>query len=978
MVAINIRLHSFRLTAITPATLPNSLTLHASCTTGRLPATVSPTLTTTSETTASLPVDWKLEWAERLPDRLALRAAALRLRVTHKPRHRLGTIRCLPPPQSSCPPIGCLKLDLLSLARGTVAYSLRLRDPSGAPTPYVLAFDVIVEQPARVPLTLSQIELRHSRPYSASALFVAAEYSLSGVVARSSLLPIIQSDSTTNSSPVRHNWKDPITLLLHAPNLGDLVHSSVMISLHDAHEPPDNAPIAHAKVPTSAFWAAFSRPRSGTRVRIQLSDGSALLIRVITSNCPPSAQLVGGVTTDDAITGARPVIFGTQLADMARVPVSPDLPNGWVRLIDTIGYEYYHHVRSRVNVWTIPPDQTVSGAIRADESRARALGYERTRHGVFRSIPGRSGNDMRHDVEDNQDGNSSEDLIENDHQNDVNPIRQDRRLTENQEVNDDEIIEVWAHPAARMINVPSFDAPDDGSSITINQDADMSPRTSISLSTIDPMELHPAAYTTRFKSVYIEDESLEMSDSMNLAKEGLTESGGRSSTSSGSAAVASGSDVTNNGDIHKINEGANVPTTAMNAAAKLGQGRIVEMKWEQTKTPTLDVGTEGHTLTAVNGGRTLLKFGGTVHASRTNALFAFDVETMQWSAVQAQGVIPQARAGHGAVAIGADRGRLLTFGGLSPQGRLNDLHTFHVERGIWSPVTAMGTPPAPRGRLGMTASTDGATAFVFGGRSLYRYLGGRYYDSDCVNAFIAERSQWIQMTPRGPGPRPSPRSGCVVEFFNDRHMLVHGGYLDGEQYFDDTFIFDIASSSWHKVPYPNDGVRPSTRESHASTVLGSQIVIYGGDSPRGLLSDLHIFDTNLLRWRRSPDLVGHGPGKVCGSAMAATYDNRIIHVGGDIGFQMSRSTHSLDVSHCSAVDAEALKELAEGRGPDAGACVVCLDEKVETIFLWCGHSVCCRSCSKMLKQMCPVCRKPFSKIMYSSFEQSNNRVQTAT
>ncbi|KAI0560174.1 Galactose oxidase central [Gracilaria domingensis] len=389
----------------------------------------------------------------------------------------------------------------------------------------------------------------------------------------------------------------------------------------------------------------------------------------------------------------------------------------------------------------------------------------------------------------------------------------------------------------------------------------------------------------------------------------------------------------------------------------------------------LRCGTEGHTLTAVNGGKTLIKFGGSAGVggaekagTRLNSLHQLDVDSMKWSTIFPSGVSPIGRTGHGTVALGTDQSRLLVFGGSSPKGRLNDLHMFHVGNETWSPVTCDGIPPGIRARMGMTVTSDGANVLVFGGRSLYRYLGGKYYDPLYVNMFNAERSQWIQMRPRGSGQRPRPRSGCVVEFINERQMFVHGGYDDGDRFYDDAFIFDLISSSWHSIPYPDEPTRPKAREGHASAVMGEQVLVYGGDSSAGLLNDLAVFESSRLRWVDTPSLVGHAPGKVCNAAMASTADDKVVLVGGDNGFSMSHSTFCLEVSHRSVLDAKSLVEIATERGPDAKRCVVCLDAPVQTMFLWCGHTVCCSSCSKLVGVGCPMCRTPFSEIVNGVFQ----------
>lgn len=624
------------------------------------------------------------------------------------------------------------------------------------------------------------------------------------------------------------------------------------------------------------LWAAIAHPSRPFSLRLPLSDDVTLLASVSTDRPPPTGQMVGGVTTDLGVTGAKPVIFGSVLPDVPHVSQTDEVPDGWVTLVDTFGYTYYHNWKNGVDVWTRPPDETISEAVRHDELRALERGYERAKYGVFKC--------------------------------------------------QDDASETWIHPAASRSSFPSYAAPDND----IVQPDTFDMDTFNSLSTFDMSELHPAAFTRITTQ--------EPSTNTEHPRDGA------------------------------IVEHKDVP-----------RGRIVEMMWDQMPSRRYPPGPEleGYTLTAVNRGKTLLKFGGSTGSGgrRMNVLHSYDVQTGKWREPDVSGVLPAARTGHGAVALGTDLSRLLIFGGSSPQGRRNDLHMFHVANKTWSPVTCTGTPPEVRARMGMTVTSDGSTALVFGGRSLYRYLGGRNYDSLYVNAFHAERSEWVQMRPEGTGPRPSPRSGCVVEFVNGRHMLVHGGYDDGrDRYFDDTFLFDMVSSSWQRIDSTPVELRPQARESHLSAMLDGKMFIYGGDSKTGLLADMHIFDSGVMRWTEGPSQVGHGPGKMCGGGMAALDSKSLLVVGGDSGFKMSRTAYKLNVSRRSTIDADGMVELARERGPDADMCVVCLDARTDTMFLWCGHSVCCRMCSRLVKGVCPVCRQPFSKVVKGGFGEGAEEI----
>lgn len=452
------------------------------------------------------------------------------------------------------------------------------------------------------------------------------------------------------------------------------------------------------------------------------------------------------------------------------------------------------------------------------------------------------------------------------------------------------------------------------------------------------------------------------------------------------------------GETHVSN--GNHPTTANIGSLESPHARIVEMKWSylprESNLP--GGGVEGHTLTAMDHGHAALRFGGAVGMGRvrSNVLQRVDAHTLHWREVKTYGVPPDPRTGHGAVALGDDQSRLLVFGGTGKQGARNDLHMFHNASATWSPVVCSGEAPGERARMGMTVNADGSNVYVFGGRSLYRSLGGRYYDVDGqVHLFDANRSQWITLSlPHHHGGHnkqttansainssshvfPQPRSGCVLQFVNGRHLILHGGYDDGDKFFDDTMIFDTISHEWIPTPYPSHQLqqdhahphRPAGRESHAHAFLPDHnaLVVCGGDGRSSMLSDVQVFDASMMQWLKQPSMVGHGPGCNTGAAMTTLFDSRVLFTGGEDGFQARNAAYVLEVSHRSVLDEHTLTDVARQRGPDAPMCVVCLDAEPEVVFLWCGHSVCCASCAKLVNRTCPICRKTFSKIVYRSF-----------
>lgn len=370
--------------------------------------------------------------------------------------------------------------------------------------------------------------------------------------------------------------------------------------------------------------------------------------------------------------------------------------------------------------------------------------------------------------------------------------------------------------------------------------------------------------------------------------------------------------------------------------------------------------TEGHTLTALHGGKTLLKFGGRGKSGKTNAVFEYDTSSNKWTEAYSTGNFPAPRFGHGAASIGSQQDRLLIFGGSSNNGRLNDLAIFRSDTSTWSMLKASGSAPKARLRCDMASLSD--VAYIFGGRTTYRYIGGQYFDD--VFAFNAERAQWVQIQAKGKGP--AARSGCVVEVINDRQLFVHGGYDDGAAYYGDIFIFDLASSTWNQTPYPGEPTAPKPREGHSSAVMNGNVLVHGGELEVGCVSSkLCVFDTSRMRWIDGPTLDRSLPA-LRGGAMAATDRSSIVLAGGDRGHCLSGDSYLLEVASYPKDSVETLCRKAVERGVRGTMCVVCMDEEVSAMFLWCGHVVCCEKCSVKVSA-CPICRRAVSSIHHGAF-----------
>ena len=85
---------------------------------------------------------------------------------------------------------------------------------------------------------------------------------------------------------------------------------------------------------------------------------------------------------------------------------------------------------------------------------------------------------------------------------------------------------------------------------------------------------------------------------------------------------------------------------------------------------------------------------------------------------------------------------------------------------------------------------------------------------------------------------------------------MFGGY-DSHQFFNDIHILDLSTRKWSEIEAV-DGQLPPARYAHTATIVGRQLLVFGGQGDDGPLNDLWIFDFETLRWM-SPKLAGEPP-----------------------------------------------------------------------------------------------------------------------
>lgn len=260
-----------------------------------------------------------------------------------------------------------------------------------------------------------------------------------------------------------------------------------------------------------------------------------------------------------------------------------------------------------------------------------------------------------------------------------------------------------------------------------------------------------------------------------------------------------------------------------------------------------------HAITLLGG--TAYSFGGelTPRVPVDSTMYAFDLNTQTWSALDATGDVPPPRVG---VTMAAAGGTVFTFGGRDLEHKeLNELYAFDAATRAWTLLSSGADGPPHRSYHSMAAGAG--RVYVFGGCG----DAGRLND---LWAYDVAAGQWEQLPP--PGEACQPRGGPGLVVAGGKVWVVYG--FSGEE-LDDVHCYDPATREWAAVQTTGD--RPSPRSVFCAAGFGRHVVLFGGEvdpSDLGHLgagkfsAEAFALDTETGAWTRLDDRAEaeHHPG----------------------------------------------------------------------------------------------------------------------
>jgi len=251
-----------------------------------------------------------------------------------------------------------------------------------------------------------------------------------------------------------------------------------------------------------------------------------------------------------------------------------------------------------------------------------------------------------------------------------------------------------------------------------------------------------------------------------------------------------------------------------------------------------------HTTTRV--GTSLFIFGGTSKAPKKGGkpvllgdMPVFDLVQMAWESRDVRGRKPRARCMHSAA---LSEGKLFVIGGFDGQQSLGDVHVLDTETFLWSQPACEGKiPPAIQSH---TCTVVGDRLFMIGGMTVRLDERGHTFSSFAEEVYVLSTNtmQWERLRKRG--DMPSGRSYTSVAVL-DNFIVMLGGWSGKCESTNELATLDLDGlGSWARVQV--QGQAPPGVYGHSMTVIGTNLVIFGGWDGISPLNAVNVLDTSLL------------------------------------------------------------------------------------------------------------------------------------
>lgn len=242
------------------------------------------------------------------------------------------------------------------------------------------------------------------------------------------------------------------------------------------------------------------------------------------------------------------------------------------------------------------------------------------------------------------------------------------------------------------------------------------------------------------------------------------------------------------------------------------------------KSDTVPFQRYGHTTVAY--GDKVYMWGGRNNAVACDTLSCFDTKTLEWHNPGVSGMVPYAKDGHSACVI---QNKMYIFGGFEylTDQYSQEVHCLNLDTMQWTFIDATGTPPSHRDFH--TAVAYGTRMYIYGGRG---DLNSPYNSTEevyCPQIYYLDTvtERWVALTPNGTWPEG--RRSHSAWLYND-FMYIFGGFNGNTKtHFNDLYRYSIRDNIWEYLNV--SGSVPCKRRRQACLVYNDVVYLFGGTSP---------------------------------------------------------------------------------------------------------------------------------------------------
>ena len=252
-----------------------------------------------------------------------------------------------------------------------------------------------------------------------------------------------------------------------------------------------------------------------------------------------------------------------------------------------------------------------------------------------------------------------------------------------------------------------------------------------------------------------------------------------------------------------------------------------------------------------------------------------------WAVLTTSGEPPSPRVGHSCHVIGD---HLIVIGGANPSMCAGDVHSLHLDTLDWTKRECTDGElsfPSRYEHWGITLSSGhGVEGFptqcviVLGGASEEGFHG-------LEEAFVLDTAlwKWTRRVLKGSAPNPRTQSTCAVV---NNIMYVWGGGESSVRPVGDVHVqsLDLTTLKWERIK--SRGTVPAVRLGHSMNVWNGKVVVFGGLNGEQFYGDTYLFDVDCGKWRKPAHPKGM-PLPAARSGHGAVVEEDLLFIFGGMG-----------------------------------------------------------------------------------------------